>query len=174
MSEERLISRQRSFSAELPSTTRSTYAITFSADNKYAAASTGDHNIHIIEINSGKIVKTLKGKSFKNSFIIFSCRVNSKALLISMQRFWLSPFSRKNEFYFRPHANMLERCVSPDKSASFGFWRFERRSPCLGHFRFEKWIRSLETRASNVTVCTDSENFNFTVLSPNRQCSTHR
>ena len=54
--------RQRSFSADLPSTTRSTYAITFSADKKYAAASTGDHNIHIIDINSGKIVKTLKGK----------------------------------------------------------------------------------------------------------------
>ena len=65
LSEEKLINKQRAFSAELPSTTRSTYAITFSADRKYAAASTGDHNIHVIDVNSGKIVKTLKGTDIK-------------------------------------------------------------------------------------------------------------
>ena len=64
LSEAKLIAKQRAFSAELPSTTRSTYAITFSADKKYAAASTGDHNIHVIDVNSGKIVKTLKGKKY--------------------------------------------------------------------------------------------------------------
>ena len=69
LSEAKLIAKQRAFSAELPSTTRSTYAITFSADKKYAAASTGDHNIHVIDVNSGKIVKTLKGKKYFTKFL---------------------------------------------------------------------------------------------------------
>ena len=69
---------------------------------------------------------------------------------------------------------MLERCVSPDKSAPFGLGRFERRSPSLGHFRLEKWIRSLEARASNVPIGPDAENLNLVVISPNRQCPSHR
>jgi WD40 repeat protein len=61
ISEEKFIQSQRAFSSRLPSATRSTYAITFCADRKYAAASTGDHHIHIIRINDGSLVKTLTG-----------------------------------------------------------------------------------------------------------------
>jgi len=60
-SEDKLVQNQTAFCAQLPPATRSTYAISFSADRKYAAASTGDHNIHIIQVNDGKLIKTLSG-----------------------------------------------------------------------------------------------------------------
>ena len=59
--EEKLIQSQRSVKTDLPSGTRSTYAISFSSCGNYVATSTGDHCIHILHTTTGKHVKTLIG-----------------------------------------------------------------------------------------------------------------
>ena len=52
---------QKSTPTQLPTGTKSTYAIAFSPCGTYVATTTGDHCVHILETISGKHVKTLSG-----------------------------------------------------------------------------------------------------------------
>ncbi|CAG5094735.1 Oidioi.mRNA.OKI2018_I69.XSR.g13822.t2.cds [Oikopleura dioica] len=61
IAEDHLVRGQKTIEAKLPDHTKSTYAIAFSACGKYCATSTGDHNVHVIERATGKLVKTLTG-----------------------------------------------------------------------------------------------------------------